>query len=363
LASWPTRTGLGDPAEARGLLVLAPDSGTAVGLGPEERAACVRMAARTLAAAGVTAADRVVVALSSDGEPAGVLVARAAAEVAEAAAACGPRGRMRLHQALARVAATTLVITPTGAMDLLARLHLEFLVDPLDLGLRTLVLTGEIASPGCAAHLAAEFGARVVEVYTDPVFGMPLAWGDAPGEPLAPVAEGVLGLAPLDADRSLAAPYEPGLAEYVLTPEWHGGLAGSVIRTGQAVRLAGGEKGPPAPVHTVGDHVLVRGRWLPLPRMERALARVDGITHWELALARPGTLDTAVLRVTFGRETLVGNPMWRGRIAQALAEVTPVRIEVEVAPEPFPSPRPPVVTDGRGQHLGRDRAAVAREAG
>lgn len=353
MAEWLTRTDLADGVGARGLLVLSPDADTVVGLGPDERAECVRLAARTLAAAGVTASDRVVVALSSDGEPTGVLVARAAADVATAAASCGPRGRMRLHHALDQVGATALITTPTGAADLLARLHLEFLADPLDLGLRTIVLTGEIPSPGTHAHLASEFGARVVEVYTDPVFGVPLAWGEGP------IADDLLGLAPLDADTVLSAPYEAGLAEYVLTPGWLAELRDSVIRTGQVARLAGGEKTPPPPAHTVGDHVLVRGRWLPLPRVERALARVDGVTHWELSVSREGTLDAATLRVTFGRETLIANPMWRSRIVQALKEITPVHIEVEIAPEAEEDARPATVTDDRGHHLGRDRATVS----
>ncbi len=119
------------------------------------------------------------VALNNDGELTGPLLAQAAAGIAEAAAAPGPRGRMRLLAVLRAVRGDTLVITPTGAMDLLARLHLEFLVDPLDLGLRRIVLTGEIASPGTAAHLAAEFDAEVTELYTDPVFGLPVAHGTA----------------------------------------------------------------------------------------------------------------------------------------------------------------------------------------
>lgn len=352
MAEWLTRSDLSDGRAARGLLVLAPDAGTVVGLGPDERASCVRLGARTLAAAGITAEDRVAVALSSDGEPTGVMLARAAADVAAAAVSCGPRGRMRLHHALTRVGATVLVATPTGAADLLARLHLEFLADPLDLGLRMIVLTGEIPSPGTHAHLAAEFGARVAEVYTDPMFGVPLACDEGP------VGEDLLGLAALDADTLLSAPYEAGLAEYVLTPGWHAALRGAVVRTGQVVRLAGGEKAPPPPVHTVGDHVLVRGRWLPLPRIERALARIDGVTHWELRLSRDGTLDAAVLRVTFGRETLIANPMWRSRIVQALTEITPVHIDVEIAPEADEEPRPGTVTDLRGHHLGRDRAGA-----
>ena len=350
MADWLTRTDLGDGRGARGLLVLAPDAGTVVGLGPDERATLVRLGARTLAAAGITAEDRVAVALGSDGEPTGVLMARAAADVAAAAVSCGPRGRMRLHHALTRIGATALVTTPAGAADLLARLHLEFLADPLDLGLRTIVLTGEIPSPGTRAHLAAEFGARVVEVYTDPVFGMPLPYDDCAG---------FVGLARLDADVMLSAPYEAGPAEYVLTPDWHETLRGAVVRTGQVARLTGGETFPPPPAHTVGDHVLARGRWLPVPRIDRALARIDGVTHWDLRLSRDGTLDAVALRVTFGRETLVANPMWRSRIVQALTAITPVHIEVEVAADPVEEPRPGTVTDARGHHLGRDRA-VAR---
>ncbi len=235
-------------------------------------------------------------------------------------------------------------------MDFLARLHLEFLLDPLDLELRHLFLLGEVASPGVVSQLAAEFEASVVELYADPYFGVPLARRVGPS--LEPVREGLLGLAPPDKDAVLEPPYAEGPAELVLTPSWHSTLGSAVLRTGQAVALAGGETAVPAPAHTVGSHVLVRGRWVSIPQVSAALARIDGVSHWDLRISREGTLDSAALHVTFKRDTLVKNPMWRGRIQQALLALTPVDIDVVVSPEISETVRPGVVTDTRGQHLG-----------
>ncbi|MFD0479338.1 hypothetical protein ACFQ0B_72620 [Nonomuraea thailandensis] len=187
-------------------------------------------------------------------EPAGALWTAAAADVARAAARVGPRGRMRLHHALSTLRATTLVATPTGAMDLLSRLHLEFLLDPLDLGLRTIVLTGEIASKRTLGHLAGEFGATVTEVLASPFGGGALAWRAAEEDPLRPLADGVLGLAALDKDVPATA---DGPAELVVTPSAHSTLGDAVLRTGLVARTAGAGD-IPAPAHTVGEHVLVR---------------------------------------------------------------------------------------------------------
>ncbi|MEV4554940.1 hypothetical protein [Nonomuraea wenchangensis] len=351
MGRWLTRDDLGAAAgSAAGLLLVSPDAASAFPLGPEDRRTAAGLTAAALRAAGVGERDRVAVALA---EPAGSLWAAAAAEVAQAAAGLGPRGRMRLHHALSALRATTLVATPTGAMDLLARLHLEFLLDPLDLGLAHIVLTGEIASRSTLRHLAGEFGARVTEVYASPFGGAALAWRAAEEDPLTPLADGLLGLAALGKD----APADPGapLAELVVTPRGHATLGDATLRTGHVVR--GGE-GLPAPAHTVGDHVLVRGVWLALPRLEKALAKIDGVAGWDLTISRPGTLDSAVLTVTFGRESLVGNPMWRSRIQEAVRALTPVSIGVEIAPEAAEGPRPGTVTDLRGHHLGRDRALV-----
>ncbi|MFG1873817.1 hypothetical protein ACGFIV_03125 [Sphaerisporangium sp. NPDC049003] len=350
---WLTRDDLGTAARtATGLLQVAPDASSAWPLDPGDTAAG-GLTARALRAAGVGDRDRIVVALA---EPAGALWAAAGAEVAAASASAGPRGRMRLHHALRSLGATTLVTTPTGAMDFLARLHLEFLLDPLDLGLRHLVLTGEIASRGTLGHLAGEFEASVTEVYANPYSGGALAWRDSDTAPLTPLAGGLLGLASLDKD----SPFEGsgGLAELVLTPTGHPALGGAVVRTGQVARV-GDAAEIPAPSHTVGDHVLVRGVWLSLPRIEKALSRIDGVRSWELAISRRGTLDAATLKVIFGRASLVGNPMWRSRVEQSLSALTPIKLGVEVSGDVAGTARPGTVADARGHHLGRDRTAIA----
>ncbi len=368
-ARWLTREqlaadpGVAGPREARGLLFVSPDAGTVVPLA--DRAQALDVAAAALKLAGLGAGDRVVIALNSDGELTGALLAEVTAGLAAAAASTGPRGRLRLHAALAATAATTLVITPTGAMDFLARLHLEFLLDPLDLGLSRIMLTGEIASQGSAAHLAAEFGARVCELYADPLTGLPVAAGvpDTGGGLLRPARDGLLALAPLGKDELLDPPYPAGLAEIVLMPPWLGPAAGGVaLRTGHVTRVAEGAEVPPglipAPVHTVGGHICVRGRWIPVAKVAAALARIDGISGWELLVSRKGTLDSAAVRVTFRRETLIRNPMWKSRISQALAAITPVSIDVVIDEQANEETRPPAVTDLRGHHLGLDRGGL-----
>ncbi|MFC4906413.1 hypothetical protein [Actinomadura gamaensis] len=348
MSRWLTRHGFPAGRNARGPLAVSSEGDLVVPL-PDD---AVEPAAETLRAAGIGPSDRVVVALNDDGEPSGSLIARAAASVAAASASVGARGRLRLHSALESVGATTLIITPTGAMDFLARLHLEFLLDPLDLELDHILIVGEIPSPNTAAQLAAEFEADVRELYADPFLGVPIAQRKPSEKALTPVRDGLLGLAPLDKDIVLDAPYDAGLAELVV-------FAGDEIRrTGHAVRLSGGEQGIPAPTHTAGEHVLVRGRWLSVPKIEAALSKIDGIATWDLKITREGTLDAAALHVRFNRDTLVKNPMWKGRVAQALYALTPVSIEVVVADEVAETRGPGTVTDARGHHLGRDRSAL-----
>ncbi|MCO5992303.1 phenylacetate--CoA ligase family protein [Actinoallomurus rhizosphaericola] len=355
--NWTARDALPAARDATGLLLISPEADVVLPLTAGDRAAALDLATTTLRAAGVGPADRVVVALNNDGEATGALIAQACAEVARAAAAPGPRGRLRLHHALEAVRATTLIATPTGAMDLLARLHLEFLLDPLDLGLRRILLAGEIPSPGTYTQLASEFEAEVGELYVDPFFGLPTAHRSARDAVYTPARDGLLGVAPVGKDVLLEPPYEAGTAEIVVTPAWHSTLGGATLRTGQVVRLTG-DAGIPAPDHTVGEHLLVRGRWLSIPRVAAALARIDGIARWDLRVSRAGTLDAAALHITFNRATLVKNPMWRSRIHQALVAITPVAIEVVVEENVAEESRPGTVTDLRGHHLGRDRAAV-----
>ncbi|WP_431929509.1 hypothetical protein [Nonomuraea jabiensis] len=344
MARWLTRDDLGAAARtATGLLLVSPDLSSAVPLDPRDHV----LTAKALRECGVGERERVVVALA---EPAGALWTAAAADVAEAAADVGPRGRMRLHHALTALKASTLVITPTGAMDFLARLHLEFLLDPLDLGLRNIVLTGEIASKRTIAHLAGEFEARVTEVFASPFTGGALAWRASEDDPLTPLADDVLGLAALTKDDSPDPAAE--LAELVVTSA----AGDTVLRTGQVARPGGA--GIPAPAHTVGEHVLVRGVWLALPRIEKALSKVDGVSGWDLSISRQGTLDAAVLTVTFSRASLVRNPMWKSRIQQAVQALTPISISMEIAQDVSETPAPGTVIDLRGHHLGRDRALI-----
>lgn len=355
---WISRETLPAGRSAAGLLLVSPDAEAVVPLDDAGRRAALGIAESTLSAAGITEDDRVVVALNNDGELTGSLVAQAAAPVARAAASVGPRGRMRLHTVLEKVGATALITTPSGAMDFLARLHLEFLLDPLDLELRSILLVGEIPSAGTFEQLRSEFEADVRELYADPLFGVPIAHRAPADGVLTPVQENLLGLAPLGKDAILEPPYAEGLAELVVTPSWYTTPDGGPLRTGHVVRLAGGEQGVPSPAHTVGEHVLVRGRWLSIPRLSAALTRIDGISHWDLRISRDGTLDSAALHLTFNRESLVGNPMWKSRITQGLYALTPVSIPVVVEPEISEEKRPGTVTDLRGHHLGRERAPI-----
>lgn len=361
--TWATREALPgkgiSPATARGLLLTSPIAESVVPLGGAEFTSALDLTRAALSAAGVIGEDRVVVALNNDGDLSGALVAQAAADVAQAAATTGPRGRMRLLQTLQALRANVLVATPTGAADFLARLHLEFLVDPLDLELRLLVLTGEIADQRTLRHLAAEFDTQVVELYADPVTGVPIAHRETkdPDGALQPVQDGLLHTAALTEDV-LVPPRTAGLAELVVTHGWHPQLAGLTVRTGHVVRLNDQAPGTPAPRHTIGDHVLVRGRWLSLARLEQSLRGIDGISHWRLEIDRKGTLDTGTLHVTFNRPSLVTNGMWKGRIAQALTALTPVKLDVVVDETVDETPRPPEVTDTRGHHLGRNRSTA-----
>ncbi|MFI1337905.1 hypothetical protein ACH4U7_49105 [Streptomyces sp. NPDC020845] len=349
-----------DARTARGLLLSSPVADVVAPLTPEDLDKAVEISGRTLTAAGLLAGDRVVAALNSDGELTSSLYAQAAAKTAEAVVSTGPRGRMRLLKVIEGLRANVLVTTPSGAMDFLARLHMEFLADPLDLELRLIVLVGEIADDRTHKHLAREFGAEVVELFADPLLGIPLAHRRPRGsESSWQDADGSLLLARLDADTELEPPYADGLAEFVVTHPWHSTLAGLALRTGYVARLDGQAKLLPAAAHTVGDHVLVRGRWLSVPHLVRALRAIDGITRLRLEINRKGTLDTAALHVTFGRATLTGNPMWKARIEQVLTAVTPVHIDVVVAEQVEETHLPIEVVDQRGQHLGQDRASIA----
>ncbi|MEU6379376.1 hypothetical protein [Streptomyces sp. NPDC046909] len=361
---WYTRSELAkvgiNARTTSGLVLTSPVADVVVPMSPEDLARALTIGRETLTAAGLVADDRVVVALNSDGELSGALYAQAAATVAEAVTSTGPRGRMRLLKVVEALRANVLVATPSGAMDFLARLHMEFLADPLDLELRLIVLVGEITDPRTYKHLAREFGAEIVELFADPLLGTPLAHRRPTGSDPSwqPTIEDTLLLARPEADVAWEAPYPEGLAEYVVTHPWHDVLSGAILRTGYLARVEGQTKALPAAAHTVGEHVLVRGRWLPVARLAGALRAIDGITRPRLDIAREGTLDAATLRVTFGRASLTGNPMWKARIEQVIDAVTPVHVGVTVAEQVEETPLPIEVVDRRGQHLGLDRSSI-----
>jgi hypothetical protein len=345
---------LGGPRAQRGVLVCSPDTDVVAPLSSDDRESAIERSVRTLRAAGITHRDRSIIALNNDGDGPGALLADAAARAGEAAASVGPRGRMRLLRAIQAVGATTLVTTPTGAADLLARLHLEFLVDPEDLGLQRLVLLGELTAPSSYAHLGAEFAVEVVELWCDPIYGVALGHRRPERDPGFAVDGGEVGLAALTTD-ALVAPERGERAEWVVAPTWSRAWDGHVLRTGWVAE--GGGATLPAPTHTIGEHVLVRGRWLSLPALDQALQRIDGVSGWSLEVERTGTLDRATLHVVMSRPSLVDNPMWTKRIQDATRAMTPILFETAHHGPDDGCARDAVV-DRRGHHLSNRRDAV-----
>jgi hypothetical protein len=370
--TWLTRAQLGaalppDSLSSGLLLGTIPGEGF-VPVSLAERTQLIERSAATLGAAGVSAADRVALSLGSDGNLAAALLAESLVGIGAAAAMLEARGRMRLLAAMRRLRPNVWVTTPTGALDFLARLYLEFNVDPMDLELEQILLVGEIASPGTESRLAAEFEARVAGLYCDPVFGVALAHrSDGPWKVEDPA---VLGFADLEADvwqdawDERAAEAETGenaarQTELVLRPLWSEVLADATIRTGEVVAIS---QDPNLFGQTVGEHLLIRGRWFSVPLLRRALAGIDGIAGWRLEVSRgDGTLDKLVVRLAFERASLVENPMWAGRAREAIASITPIAFDVETE---LAEPGTPAeaIDDARGHHLGLDRSAVAKRS-
>src|SRR6185437_1075838 len=318
------------PGKARGLLTLGASADVVVGLAADELDKAGDVTRRHLREAGIGSSDRVLLALNNDGAPGAWELARAIAGEAEAVSGCGPRGRMRLLRAINAVQPTVLVMTPTGAMDFLSRLHIEFLVDPLELGVERIILVGELASAKTEERLAAEFGARVGWLWCDPFFGVALAHGDAKGL----VVEEDLVLGRLGADETVLPADVSGdaPAELVLQPSWSTALASASLRTGWVVtRPAEGDR-IPLPTATVGNWLMIRGQWLSVSALSLALRTIEGIDAWSLVVEREGTLDQARLQVAFSRPSLTENPMWSGRLREALRALTPIDIEVEIQP-------------------------------
>ncbi len=362
--SWRTREHLGalfDGApSAPGLLLGAVPGEGFVPVSPEARALLRTRSAETLAAAGVARGNRVLVSLNSEGDLVGASLAEALVEVGASAAVVGPRGRMRTLAAMRQLRPEVWITTPTGALDFLARLYLEFNVDPLELELGQILVVGEIPSPGTERRLEGEFEARVTGLYCDPVFGA--AWAQGREGRWAIHGSGVLGLAELAKDVALVgdASQPSGIGELVLQPDWSGPLSGTAIRTGQ---VRSGADSAAFFSHSVGEHLLVRGRWLSLPLLRRALAQNEGLAGHRLAISRgEGTLDKLTITLGFERASLVENPMWAARAREAIASVTPIDFELatELAAEGIAAE---TIADERGHHLGVDRGEVAARLG
>ena len=345
----------GDLAKAAGkpgqgsLLFAGSPAEYGMALTESEVAAMQALSRRSLETAGLGKNDKVLFAVAQDGSPAVGLLAQAAAGLAGSVAVTSPRGRLRLLSTIRALKPNVLVTTPCGAADFLARLYLEFNVDPVELDLTKIVLVGEIASPGVRKRLAKEFEADLSELYCDPIFGAALAARRGAGWTVAD-------------DRTLALG-APGSDEVVAE-----GVAGegellvragdTVIRTGQVIKGDTGDAG--LFNHTVGEHVLARGQFVSLPLLRRQLALIDGVARWTLTVDRGDrTLDNLLLTVAFDRESLVANPMWKGRIQQAVAAATPLHVDIktELASPDAAGPKDSIV-DLRGHHLGVARDTV-----
>lgn len=348
-----TRTELG-PVPGGGLVFSQSPADFGVSLSAPELEAMQALSRQTLEIAGLEKSDRVLSVVSSEGSPAAHLLAQAASTIAGGVAVTSPRGRLRLLTTIRTLKPNTLMITPCGAADLLARLYLEFNIDPVELELTKIMLVGEIASPGLRKRLGKEFEADVAELYCDPVFGAALAARN--GSAWDAADEGTLATAPIASDE--VSDGLGGEGELILRPTWSKALSGA-IRTGQIIRGKAGDAG--LFNHTVGEHVLARGQWLSLPQLRKQLALIDGAARWSLTIDRGDrTLDSIVLTVGLDRETLVSNPMWKGRIQQAVAAATPVKVEVKTElATPDDGQAKEAVIDLRGHHLGIDRAKVA----
>jgi len=349
MSAWHTRAGLSDKLRgASGLLSVGPSAHFAVGMQPDELRRAVELASGVLGSCGLDATSRVVVALNNEGELSGLIPALAASQIAGGVASVGPRARLRTLRTIRKLSADTLITTPCGALDLLAMAHGEHGLDPADLGLRRLVLIGEIVDKSRLRQLVYEFECPVEMVCSDPLFGVPIAHG-SPGKSLEPL-ETEAFVASLVDDDVLGS----GLGELVLRPGWLANSA-ELYRTGLVVSADGSGRFS-APLHTVGDDLVVRGRWVNTPALEDTLRVIDGIANWSLVVSRPGTLDRAELICRMSRQSLVANPMWSARVSAAARTAIASKVEVSLVAEDDGDQFPPGVVDLRGHHLGPDRS-------
>lgn len=293
------------------------------------------LTAETLVSVGVDESDRVLIALNSEGAGTGVLWTQAASVTAGAAGSAGPRQGLRTASMIRGTGASVLVTTPSLATALAVRMRAAG-SDPRQLRLRLLVLVGETADDGRRRRLGDDFDARVTEIWCDPVFGAGLAWRSPDsGSEFRLVRPAVVTPEPVEVTEP---PRDGGaLVEWVLQPDWVPALAGVGVRTG-VVSRPGAWLGDPR--WTVGDHVLVRGRWVSLGALDRCLKGL-GADRWQLRVEA----GTAREQLQLGYDAPIPIPV----VEAALEAVCALR--PRVAPQAVERDEPRLL-DARLQHLG-----------
>ena len=160
---------------------------------------------------------------------------------------------MRLLAVLRALKPRVWITTPQGALDFLARLYLEFNVDPMELDLELIVVVGEIAPAGAHRRIEDEFESDVADLYCDPFFGAALAARRSGRVSLPdPTTLGLARVAEDEDEKAALGDPIPGLAELVIRPSWCAPLAGTTLRTGQLT----GAAGTGLFQHTIGEHLL-----------------------------------------------------------------------------------------------------------
>ncbi|CAA0080967.1 Uncharacterised protein [Halioglobus japonicus] len=349
-AQWVSRTTLPVSKVPQSLVFGGDPADSLVPVSLEELGLLRQYSSATWALAGIKSSDRVLVSTVQDG---GFPVATAAEVIAPLCSGvtyASPRGRLRLLHTIKAFKPTVWVTTPCAALDFLARLYMEFNVDPFELGIEHIVLVGEVASAGAHKRLADEFESVVTDLYCEPIFGAALALRTKEG--MQSGEAGLLALASLTEDTIVSSDWKADSnAEIVLTLNQIEALKGFVVRTGHVVAP---DQAVNSFHHTVGDRLLARGRWIPLSLMSKSLKLIDGLQAWQLQIERgEGTLDRITLKMGLNRESLIGNPMWNARIREAVAAVTPLAVTVETYHLPEDEPQPQgLVVDMRDHHLG-----------
>ncbi|CAB4764821.1 unannotated protein [freshwater metagenome] len=326
--------GILDPSEVGGMLRMSSFD-CVVPLTPDDQRAVASITASALASLGLNRSDRVVVAASNDAAP----LAEAASLVSAAVAHVEPQGRVRLLRTLHLLGTTVLVMTPCGAEHLVDRAN-DLGYRPDRLGIRLLLTIGEIPSEGSLDRLADAFGAEVAEIHIDPVTGAAVS----------STPRGALTQVHVGAQYSLSPLGDTGAYEIIVAPSWTEALYDRPVRTGMVTWSL---DGPPR--HTIGSHVLVRGRWVPLPLFDEVLRAHPEVVSWRLRVSRPGLLDHAVLEIVCDTDAHATGAAVHDRLARSAASITPIAVDV-ILRGPSAGIFNSVLDDVRGHHLAIDRA-------